>query len=145
MRGLMSITISALGLFGNLSRAAEEPLRHPYQVFAAAQCLDNSCPIDFPAITSSRPLVTKISCRTLAQASGGVITFAELEIRDPVEDVAASYFQPFAYSAGFGPTFFGINGDPYAFLNVGQNARVFLTVDGAAFVFLECSLSGHSL
>jgi hypothetical protein len=121
--------------------AVSDPVLHPYQQFATANCtIAGDCSIVFPAIaTTGDTLIQHASC-SFALAAGTTYAFASLGIQS---DNPRNALEVFANSTSNGFTDYGINADTYLLIPKGQQPRIDVFGNSAAVQNLICTISGY--
>jgi hypothetical protein len=118
---------------------------HPYQVYATANCpYGGTCEVEFPAITTTRTLVTHASCRFSMSTTYGYVVYAELNT-GPVEPISGAFnnLPLFSFSSKEGVTNFGINAETYLFFENGSVPAIVIETSGANAGGAVCTLTGY--
>jgi len=151
MRTFLTLAIlSTATMASSLGNAADvEPTRHPYQSFQSQGCgAGVQCTVSFPAITTGRTLLKRVSCDYFFQASSGAVYTTFLTVLDlslPQPTIAFSDLQSFPYAVDFnGTTRFGINSDIYLFADKGQTIQLSINTS-ASLDSITCTLTGYYL
>ncbi|MGA8152067.1 MAG: hypothetical protein WB952_14030 [Terriglobales bacterium] len=121
-------------------RNIADPVHHPYQQFAIANCtIQGDCAIVFPAMSGTRTLILHASCN-FALATGNSISYAMLGIQNANP---RNSLQVFANGSSSGFTAYGINSDTYLFYEKGDQPRIDVFGLGGPVQNLTCTVSGY--
>jgi hypothetical protein len=151
-RPISLVFVAIAALYAQAGRAAAtevenvtDPTWHPYQVYSSASCTTPGvCAVEFPAITTTRTLVTHVSCRFTMSTTYGYVVYAELNA-GVVQPVAGAFnnLPLFTFSSKEGTSYFGINAETYFFYETGDTPAVVIEALDAAPGKVICTLDGY--
>ena len=122
-----------------------DPTWHPYQVYASTNCASaGACTVEFPAITTTRTLVTHASCRFSMSTAYGYVNYAELN-HGPVEPLANAFnnLPLFTFSSKDSVASYGINTETYLFFDNGTVPAIVIYTSDANAGGVSCTLTGY--